>query len=170
MTRYLIDGYNLFFRIAQAKPTLQKKRRDLIESLSKVIEAFRLDAVIIFDGRQEREDPGRRMHLGALEIIYTACDQTADEYIIEELTYSKKVENQLVITSDLTLKAKAKALGAKTESIETFLSRLSKKKKKKIELSSSSHKRFEESPLQIERLLKIFEERLKNEGRSDPDV
>lgn len=160
--RYLIDGYNLLFRLAKPIRALEKKRDRLIEELNHVISEFKLKATIVFDGSLPGLSHAMRHHFDALEIIYTYQNLSADAYIIEEVNLSSHPEQIIVITSDRDLAQTCKNLGARTQSIETFLSVLEKKsaKKKKRQRASQVESSFQDSSAHIARLLSIFEKKL----------
>ena len=162
MKHYFIDGYNLLFRV-QGKPRpLQHKRQELISLINQEAILFSLNITLVFDGAQIDADDLVRGHFDAIEIVYTRKNQTADEYILEELHHIKNRAIEVVITSDNQLASHCKSLGAKTESIEQFLSFLANKHKKaqKKHSEQSVQKAFQDSKSNIERLLKIFEARL----------
>lgn len=129
--RYLIDGYNLLFRIAKPGRALEKKREELIAELNQVIDDFKLKATVVFDGSHPGISHAMRHHFAALEIIYTYQNLSADEYIIEEVNSARRPEEIIVITSDRGLAQTCKNLGAKTQTIETFISSLKKKPARK---------------------------------------
>ena len=158
--RYLIDGYNLLFRIAKPNPTLEKKRDELIQELDQIISEFALKVSIVFDGANPAYLHTMRHHFNALEIIYTYEDMTADEYIIQEVSASPK--QWVIITSDRSLSLQCIHLGAQTETIEAFLAFLKKKqdKKRRRQKEAYSERSFHDSDFHIARLLKIFEKKL----------
>ena len=160
--RYLIDGYNLLFRIAKPGRALEKKREALIAELNQVIDDFKLKATVVFDGSHPGISHAMRHHFAALEIIYTYQNLSADEYIIEEVNSARRPEEIIVITSDRGLAQTCKNLGAKTQTIETFISSLKKKtiKKKKRQRESRPETAFKDSNAEINRLLAIFEKKL----------
>ncbi|MBS0605936.1 MAG: NYN domain-containing protein [Parachlamydiales bacterium] len=160
--RYLIDGYNLLFRIAKPGRALEKKREALIAELNQVIADFKLKATVVFDGSHPGISHAMRHHFDALEIIYTYQNLSADEYIIEEVNSARRPEEIIVITSDRGLALTCKNLGAKTQTIEAFISSLKKKtvKKKKRQKESRPETAFKDSNAEINRLLEIFEKKL----------
>jgi predicted RNA-binding protein with PIN domain len=91
-----------------------------------------------------------------LEIVYTASKQTADEYILEKLSFSKNNSLKTIVTSDNFLAKESRKLGAHTVSIDEFLKVVLKKKKNKYLNENKIEHSFEN-----ERWLKIFEENFK---------
>lgn len=160
--RYLIDGYNLLFRIAKPGRALEKKRAALIEELNQVIDDFKLKATVVFDGSHPSFSHAMRHHFAALEIIYTYQNLSADQYIIEEVDSARRPEEIIVITSDRGLAQTCKNLGAKTQTIEAFVLSLKKKttKQKKRQKESRPEAAFKDSHAEINRLLAIFEKKL----------
>ncbi len=155
---YLIDGYNLLFRVEERKASLEKRRDVLISILADELQPFRFLAAIIFDGEDPVRKYAQRTVFEGLEVIYTHSGQTADDYIIEAVDCSSNPALLTVVTSDEGLKRQCAHLGAKTQSIESFSEMLAKK-----------HARTRKSPgkpshdLDIERLRKIFEKKLESD-------
>jgi predicted RNA-binding protein with PIN domain len=154
---YYIDGYNFLFRLSNKKLPLEKKRNLLLITLNEEIEKLGLNITIVFDSSDKLRDMPSRGHLDALEIVYTTKNQTADDYILKAIENSAYPQNETVVSSDRELTGRSKQLGAKILSIEQFLTFITRKKAKKKK--SSAVKTFKDSEKEIERLLKIFEER-----------
>src|SRR4051794_8621543 len=75
---YLIDGYNILFRLLHGSDDLQSQRQAFIYDLNKKISLINLDVSIVFDSTFQIG--GRsRTHYDALEILYSAEGETADE-------------------------------------------------------------------------------------------
>lgn len=94
-----------------------------------------------------------------MEVAFAPQGQTADQYIIEQIELAKNKKTIVVVTNDRNLKNHVSFVGAETMSIHAFLQWLMKRKAKK----KSKKLVIKESPAQIERLVKIFEERLRND-------
>ena len=78
---YFLDGYNLLFRLLHNGEDLQSQRDSIIFDLNKKFSLLKLNASIVFDSAFQIG--GRtRSHYDALEILYTAKRETADEYIL----------------------------------------------------------------------------------------
>ena len=153
--RYLIDGYNLLFA-SPSKETLQKKREQVLRFLASYSSCFPLLLVVVFDGQNKAPDIVRT-HIGNLEVIYTAKNQTADAFILEELL-AIKPKQSTIVSSDHALTKKAKALGAHTMSVEAFLAFLEKKKGKKT--AAQEEKPSCDSIVHKKRLESVFEKLL----------
>ncbi|MFA6916323.1 MAG: NYN domain-containing protein [Parachlamydiales bacterium] len=117
--RYLIDGYNLAFRLYSSKHSLQQKRFLSITELSEKVAALNIEAAIIFDA-QHTLDESSRGHYAGLEVHFTNHNETADEYIINAIDEFKTPSKITVVTSDRELTHRARLKGAHSINIETF--------------------------------------------------
>jgi uncharacterized protein len=166
---YYIDGYNLLFRLLSKKGSLQSERAEVISLLNELASQLRLNITVVFDAPLQREMVVRT-HFDALEIVYTAEKQSADDYIIEEMNHASSPSQETVVTSDRELASHCKALGAHVQNIESFFSWIKRKKEHKRRSHPSLQKIFQDSPSHIERLLKIFEKRLETPNQDIPNV
>ena len=153
---YFIDGYNLLFKIPGKFRSLEAKRRSLLKFLEAKISQKKLHATIVFDGAQKDPLESSYSHFKNLEVVYTAANQSADEFIVAAVSQSSAREK--VITSDRELAMRCQLLKAETEDIPTFLAFLVKPSKQ----SRKEKTPLQESPSQIARYLRIFEELLKD--------
>lgn len=142
---YFIDGYNLLFYLSDETKNLEEAREQIIDSL--VDTKFSL--TLVFDGK--RADLPHRMHKGSLEIVYTSKGQSADDYIIEEMSFVKNPKVYTIITSDKKLASICRQMGAYTQSIDLFLTLFQKNK-----AITTHEKPFRDSESEFNRLLKIF--------------
>jgi predicted RNA-binding protein with PIN domain len=94
-----------------------------------------------------------------MELAFTPKGQSADENILERVEALKNRKSATVVTNDLGLKRQAGAFGAKTMSNDEFLDWLLKRAAKRKRKQATT----KESPQEIERLTKIFEQRLKDD-------
>lgn len=150
---HYIDGYNLLFRLSYHHKNFTQEREQIIEQFSAKLNEIQLEATIVFDATR-REGLGAHTSYKYLHVIFTAQNETADEWILAAIKRSPKPYLCTVITSDRTLTKNVKIAGAIAMSVETFLSWLNKKKKVIPKAKS---------PPNIEHYLKIFEERLKSQ-------
>ncbi len=150
---YFIDGYNLLFHLPIETKTLEEGRKQIIDSL--VDTKFSL--TLVFDGKGA--DLPDRMHKGSLEIIYTSKGQSADAYILEQLSLVKNPKIYTVVTSDKRLASVCCQMGAYARSIDSFLALL----KKSRAMITTREKPFKDSDSESSRLLKIFMELDKNQ-------
>lgn len=129
---YVIDGYNLLFRILTVGKDLATRREHFIEQLNKKIQALQINVSIIFDSGYQI-DPSYKSHYKHLEIQFTSMGITADEWIIAFVKRSKNLNKEIIITSDKDLATKVRNEGGKTESVEDFVAALNKRYQNKIQ-------------------------------------
>lgn len=153
---YLIDGYNLLFRLPKTKHSLQHKRDLFIRELNDLADQFSLNITVIFDAGFPQGLS--RSHYDTIEIVYTTQGLSADSYIIQFLEEQKKPSDFCVVSSDLELIHKSELRGAHKKTIKDFFSFLQNKKTKK----TKQHPVWKPSVREIERLREIFEKRLKD--------
>lgn len=156
---YWIDGYNLLFHLTKDYQTMRQNERKILLALNQAISQFKYSATIVLDGREKDPPEAVRRNLDSLALIYTPHNQTADDYILEAIRASSHPEKETVISSDLELLRRAKQRGAHGQTIEQFLSKLLRKKKK---ASPPPDKEFRETSTDFDRLLKEFEGRLRS--------
>lgn len=149
---YFIDGYNLLFHLSVETKTLEEARKQIIDSL--VDTKFSL--VLVFDGK--RTDLPYRTHKGSLEIIYTSKGQSADVYILEEISLVKNPKDYTVVTSDKKLASICRQMGAYVKTIDSFIGLL-----KKSRALITLEKPLKDSDREFRYLLKIFTELDKNQ-------
>lgn len=154
---YLIDGYNLIFSLIDSKQSLQSIRQELISSLQKQFALKKMAGTLVFDGARIRGEESGLSYPSPLTVAYAPRGQTADSYILEQLELSRNPKEITVITNDKGLSLHARAAGAKIQGTKMFIAWLYKKKKKDKTVEAK------ETPANIDRLLKIFEDRLKNQ-------
>jgi uncharacterized protein len=163
MRHYFIDGYNLIFRVFQKKASLEEKRSEILAIFNQVALQQQLDLTFVFDATLQKDAMSHRGHYDHLEIVYTGAAESADDYILHEISERINPSLETVITSDRELATRSKNLGAQALSIENFLAMLRKKRRKATK--SLSSKDVQESKAELERLLKIFEQRLEDFDR-----
>ncbi len=144
MPSYLIDGYNLIFSMLDSEENLQSMREKFIHSLQKQFAKRKLKGEIVFDGKQPQIE---RAYPSPVTIVYAPKGMTADQYIIERASMLKEVT---VVTNDKGLARQVKRVMPNRE----FISWLYKKK------IQENRPEMKETKANIERYLKIFEDRL----------
>lgn len=154
---YFIDGYNLIFSLIESKDNLQTLRQKVICDLQKRFARREIAGTLVFDGAHRRDEESGLSYSSPLIIAYAPKGQSADHYIVEKIEAAKNPKQITVITNDKGLRLHAKSAGAKTQSNEEFIYWLYKRKKKATQTEPK------ETQQNIDRLLKIFEERLKEE-------
>lgn len=157
--QYWIDGYNLLFRIPHLQGSLEEKRRKLILDLNSLAKKSQLCFVLIFDANDKERSLDSRSNFDSLEIIYTTSKKTADEAILEKVSTVRHPATICVVSSDKGLTSQVRYLGAQVLSLSEFCFFLDKKQWKKKKLRAEIE--CQESPKEMDRLLKIFEERSK---------
>lgn len=158
---YLVDGYNFVFRLGlKKKLTLQTRREEFIKTLNECVEKLNLHVTIVFDGKDMPEGSYTRGNWKDIDLVYTHHGLSADEYILRYVADNVKNEKCIVVTSDRELGSKVRAFGMSVLTVEEFMQFLlnktlpSKNKRKEKPL-------FKEAGFHFDRLLKIFEEKLK---------
>ncbi len=151
---YLIDGYNLIFSLIESKESLQTVRQKVIATLQKKFSKRKISGMLVFDGAHRRGEESGLSYPSPLIVAYAPKGQSADEYIVEQIEGSAHPKQIVVVTNDQGLARHAKSHEAKVMGNEEFISWLNKKKRKKKAAEAADTKE------NINRLLKIFEERL----------
>ena len=125
---YLIDGYNLLFRLKSKKQSLKDARDFLLHSLGKLIQDFDLKAAIVFDSSLDLAHlfPSKSER-PPLEIIFAPYGLTADEYLLEIISFKCKLQPMTLVTSDQSLALQAKSYRIKVMSIEDLFNTFSQK-------------------------------------------
>jgi len=151
--RYLIDGYNLFFKLEEEILPLEEKREDFISLLDEEVGDLRLQVLLIFDSHRENaEDFASKRKLKNLEVSFSPKNLSADHYILELLEWDAK--NTTLVTSDKKLAIEAKHHGAKIKSIEGFVRFILRRREKK---NSAAKPELQETDANIKRYLDAFE-------------
>ena len=149
---YIVDGYNLLFRILTSSVDLATRRQTIIENLNKKIQVVGIDVTIVFDSHYRLEE-GHKSHYNHLEIQFTSRGVTADDWIIEKVKRLPHPEREIVVTSDKKLAWSVRHSLAKTETIEEFVSSLNRRYKNKLlgekKQAGSSQKPFLKSVKQV---------------------
>ncbi|MES2274345.1 MAG: NYN domain-containing protein [Chlamydiota bacterium] len=154
--QYYIDGYNLIFTLVESKESLQILRRNVIRLLQKKFAQLKLSGMVVFDGAHRKDEESGLSYPSPLIVAYTAKGETADVYIVEHIERSRTPKQITVITNDRGLSLHAGAAGAKVQSNADFIDYLKKKGAKNKDQKIAPR----ETKQNIDRLLKIFEERL----------
>jgi len=153
---YLIDGYNLIFSLIESKNNFQALRQQVIRALQKQFARRKISGMVVFDGAHRRDEESGLSYPSPLVVAYAPKGQSADEYIVEWIEGAKHPKQIIVVTNDRGLGRHAKSAGAKVQSNDEFIQWLHKRKKK---ISTVEPKETQQN---IDRLLKIFEERLRD--------
>ncbi len=157
---YLVDAYNLLFRIQKKIPKLENGRKLLIEQINEAASSLNLVVTLVFDGASKHLPHALRAHFDAIAIVYTPESQTADEYIIQEVIEACHPSQITVVSNDRELSQKCRLHKAHIQTIENFFEMLIKKEKK-YKKRQFTPGPFKGTSSELERLQVIFEERLK---------
>jgi predicted RNA-binding protein with PIN domain len=165
---FLIDGYNLLFRLAESKKSLQFQRQTIIRSLQKEFKILHLEGTIVFDGRHRYDEESGLAYHSPLIIAYSHKGQTADQYILEKLETAATPSQITVVSDDRFLATSARGLKARTMGLKAFIAFLEKKHAQKREREEMFEEReIRETRKNMERLLKEFEARLEKNLSED---
>lgn len=149
---YLIDGYNLLFRLSEEpQASLECLRSQLIEELVKYGKKDQL--TVVFDGMHAANSL-LRTHYKDLELVYTETGQSADEQILEIL--NDQTKKPIIVTSDKKLAKECKRRGAQTQSVESFLKAA---QKRSYQQSPYCEKNLPAAPSLFQYYLKAFEKK-----------
>lgn len=135
------------------------KRKEMIDWLRAQFRQKKLQGTLVFDGSHRREEESGLSYPSPLEIAFTPKGQSADAYIIEQLSSVRNKKTCTVVTDDRGLVRHAQEQGVPVLSNTAFLRWLNKQGKKAEQDKPSS----KETSHQMDRLQKIFEERLESE-------
>lgn len=162
---YLIDGYNLLFRLKSKKQTLKDAREFLINALGNLIKNFELKAAIVFDSSLDMAHlfPSKSER-PPLEIIFAPYGMTADDYILEIISFKSKKQPITLVTSDNHLGQQAKSFRVKILSIEELFETFSMKAQAKSEKDELVQKELLEKKFSnlFDYFLEEFEKRSQN--------
>lgn len=163
--RYLIDGYNLFFKLQEELLPLEEKREEFLHLFDEVVGELKLQALIVFDSHyQNSEVFASKRILSHVEVSFSPKNLSADQYLLELLEWSSK--NTTLVTSDRELSKKGSFLGAKTLSIEKFVAFILKKQKQKAPKGKPT---LRESKANFERLHRAFKKKLDESDEQSSD-
>ena len=133
---YYIDGYNLLFRTLQGTRELRTQREALVIDLDLKAGLLGLDITVVFDAFYQPEE-GTRSHFHQLKIYFTALNETADDYIVQEVKASHHPNLQTVVTSDRDLARRCRLSLANIQTVEEFISWMNKRCKNKLRVPHS---------------------------------
>ncbi len=114
---------------------------------------------MVFDAYQRMGEVSR-VDYKKIEVVYTAHNQKADDYIIDVFRRSKKANQMVVVTNDRALSEEVKSLNGKALKLQEFFSLL-KAKKKEDEVKQAANS-FNEHDLDY--YTRIFIDRFNSES------
>lgn len=116
---YLIDGHNLIPKLPELDLTIPDDEQQLIEMLQDFCRRRRQQAEVYFDNAPPGQPRARK--LGNVTAFFVRSGQTADEAIGARLKrLGAAARNWTVVSSDLQVRAAARAVKAQSVSSETF--------------------------------------------------
>ncbi|MBN2479749.1 MAG: NYN domain-containing protein [Parachlamydiales bacterium] len=157
--KYYIDGYNLLFQLFHCDKKLEIQRNLVIDFLKESCLHLDLNIEVVFDGHKSESPMPNRDYFDHLDVIYTPKNQTADDYILEQIFLSKTPSKITVISSDKHLTKTAKSMNSSAMSLTGFLNWLKNQEKKALQKKVFDEE-FSDTSKNIKRLKKIFEEKL----------
>lgn len=125
---YYVDGYNLLFSHEDIAADFTISREEALAQFYKKIKPFKLSLIIVFDAYQRMGEVSR-VDYKEIEVVYTAQNQKADDYIVDIFRRSKKANQMVVVTNDRALSEEVKSLNGKALKLQDFFSLLKEKKK-----------------------------------------
>lgn len=155
--RYIVDGYNLIFRVFESTwQSLEKQRDEVIPFLWELFEGTSHQIDIVFDSNPEHFFTENTRRDPPFHLLFSPPPLNADKFILELCHGVKKKKDITVVSSDKHLILSTKELLVPTMSVEEFLShfRQRKKRQKKEDKSSIIH-----SAEKLARYRDIFEKR-----------
>lgn len=158
---YIIDGYNLFFKVRNEVSPLHKCRENFLQDFVFKLKTANMHATFVFDSHYKYA--GVFPSLSTLEtvsIVFSPKNLSADCYILEKFKWKSHLFT--LVTSDRKLSLQARSLGAQTTSVENFIALLSKRYKKKQ--ADNEVPLVRESKANLQRLLQIFEKLSRDEN------
>lgn len=118
---YLIDGYNVLFKLFEEGISLKEQRDYLIERLRHSMPPSG-SVTLVFDAHFGT-DLELRSHAGDLEIVYSSKGETADDWILGRIQRGKAY-SFTVVTQDKSLIKACRFLGAHAKSGAAFFKQL----------------------------------------------
>ncbi|MEM8727604.1 MAG: NYN domain-containing protein, partial [Chlamydiota bacterium] len=104
--RYLIDGYNLFFKLQGERLPLEEKREEFIHLLDRFVATFKIQVLMVFDSHYRNgKDFASKRPLSNIEVSFSPKNLSADQYLLELLEWDSK--NTTLVTSDKELSKKS---------------------------------------------------------------
>ena len=126
LMQYLIDGYNLLFRLLHKGQEVRQARESMIVELSQKAALSDLDITLVSTLSIKKELRQSRKE-GAIRVVYTNEGETADEWIIRECKKATGNTEDRVVTSDKRLAVHIRVKGIQTVTCEEFIAYLNKR-------------------------------------------
>lgn len=130
---YIIDGYNLGFKIPSIAKWINLGETDRAIQLIKNFIVNNLvqksnQIIIVFDGKSE--NTGNDSKQGKLYIKFSRKPQTADDIIRQFIRSQKNASQWIVVSSDLEIRFTAKDMGAIVMTSENLIDSIKRERSK----------------------------------------
>ena len=121
---YIVDGYNLAFKIEQSSQKLKDGQTDLVikqvvHFVKTGIKNQRSKIIIVFDG-QASTRPSKSSYRG-ISLLFSKRPQTADDIIRNFIRKTKNIGKWTVVSSDNEILFTAQDHGAQTMKVTEFI-------------------------------------------------
>lgn len=150
--KYIVDGYNFLFHL-YGGDNLQADREKMLSLLNSFAKKLSIEIVVVFDSHSFNAGY-QRERCDAIEVQYTAFNETADQHILTLLQHGPK--ESTVVTSDKHVIHEAQTLGAKSIKVAPFYKWLLKKGQEK---PKGEHSKPPVQDSEVSRYLKLFKKR-----------
>ena len=156
----IVDGHNLTFGHDDARRKLlggdpEGSRRDVLACVHAYAEATKERALVVFDGTGGGTPPGGS---DRVRYCFSGERRDADEEIVRRVRAHTGRRETCVVTSDRSLAAAVRKLGAKTVGLKAFLRevrRLANRRRRPVALEPAA-KYKGPSPAEVEYWLTVF--------------
>ena len=99
--KYIIDGYNLMYKLDVTASSLEGKRAELTDMLLGFMELNRGKMTVVFDAPSTQSVLRHKENHGDILFIFASKGETADDIILELIKRrTGKAKEHVVITSD----------------------------------------------------------------------
>lgn len=156
MFHYLVDGYNLLFRLFRSDRSFTERRSFMVAHLAEYSRLSKFQVTLVFDAYATEEED-HVIYRQAMRLVYTSYGETADDWILAKLNKAKKSSHYQVVSSDQRLVRLARDLGAHTLSAEEFLEELHRRHGKRAGKTEEETKERGGEKVMREGLLDYYE-------------
>ncbi|MDP8218197.1 MAG: NYN domain-containing protein [Candidatus Theseobacter exili] len=159
MPSFIVDGYNLIYKIPELRKildvNLENARNSLLQYVSGYSQGKNLSVAVVFDGSQD-ESIVYPHRIQGVRAIYSPPGKKADDVIVSMAKRASKPGEIIVVTADFhTIIIRLRGMGVKFQSPQEFW-RLIRRKTVSSNYKNEKPVTIEEKDMQ--RWLKIFSE------------
>jgi predicted RNA-binding protein with PIN domain len=156
-TSYLIDGYNVGFKIPQVAKLIKSGKTDLaVDAIISRIQSLLIKksarALIVFDGIAQA--PGLPRSHGNIRVEFSRKPRTADDEIRDFISRKNHLENWVVVSSDNEIRYTAQDHGARALRSEEFVKLLSSVNQSQA--SSENHQKYDPKNIDLDYWMEQF--------------